>query len=90
MSSIEINKDMLTAARALAQSNYDTWGCRIIEKFSDQVLVANLQRYTCLNHWAAEQSKLHKEKQYMDQQDDSWEDDGGIETDREAYRKMIE
>ena len=90
MSNIEINKDMLTAARALAQDNYDTWGARIIEGFTDQVLSANLQRYTCLAHWAIEQSKLHQEREYLVQQDSPWEDDEGIETDREVYRRMIE
>jgi hypothetical protein len=85
----------LERAKALATRHYNTWGGRVIEGMNDAELTASLEKESTLADWIETQKmrQSHREdiqgerEDYSD--DRAWEDDGGIEIDREAYRRMI-
>jgi hypothetical protein len=85
----------LNRARKLAQRNYATWGDQVIEGMNDAELTASLERESTLADWVNTQKMVQEHREDIqgereDYRDDRpWEDDGGIEVDREAYRRMI-
>lgn len=87
---MKVTENTLIAARTLAQDNYETWGSRIIEGYNDKELTDKLRCHDSLIHWAMRASALHQEREDEFERDRPWEDDGGIEVDRQAYRRMID
>jgi hypothetical protein len=92
---MNITELTLEQAKALATKHYNTWGHRVIEGLNVQELTTSLERVDTLgdwvNHWKAVESHSQEiERDIYEPEDDrAWEDDGGIEIDREAYRRMI-
>lgn len=48
---MKVSKEQLNYIKQLAMDNYDTWGSAIVECYTDEELIKDIQEWDSLDEW---------------------------------------